>query len=227
MFHHGAVGGSIPLPHAERQTKGQDTMKESTMTAAQAYRQAAHECEQYAGWVATHPIKTLARFATELEVIADHFEAHPDRWTFGSYRDGNKVCSVGLLNHYHRKAAGIKDFVRPRSLNSSTTVWTSFLIQLNDASDGADEFMGARNVVRVYRVLAKAVRDLIVMRQGGSITSDEVTALINRRMEAAARKAEWNKVHKAQRKPTPKGEGWDAEHQLGTVKAKTAKKGSK
>lgn len=34
-------------------------------------------------------------------------------------------------------------------------------------------------------------------------------------------------LREARRKPTPTGEGWDAEHQLGTVKVKsTTKKGS-
>ncbi len=36
---------------------------------------------------------------------------------------------------------------------------------------------------------------------------------------------QWREMKKAQRKPTPKGDGWDAEHQLGTVTARKSKKG--
>jgi hypothetical protein len=214
------------------------------MTAAQAYREIILGVKGYAGWLSMANDKTLVKLAIELNAIADYFEAHPDRWMYGDYREGNQVCSVGLLRARSRKAAGITDFTPPVEINRA--VGGHFIISMNDAclpNDWRDpRHMGPKNVVRTYRIVSSCVRQLIDARQaakyaGVPFKSDDVVALFSKRLEAAARKAEWNKLHpktsaaktpvKGQRKPTPKGEGWDAEHQLGTVKAKSAKKGSK
>lgn len=204
------------------------------MTASEAYRKANDHISYSAGWLSKSPDKTIAKLAIELDTLADYFEANPKRWTKGALRSGDKVCSVGLFRADMRKAAGINNFVRPAEVDRM--VGTQFIIGLNDANawDGGQHlaWMGPKNIVRTYRQVASGLRQMIDARQaakyaGVSFKSNDVEALFAKRLEAAARKAEWNKVHKAQRKPTPKGEGWDAEHQLGTVKAKTAKKGSK
>lgn len=206
------------------------------MTASEAYRKANDQVSFSAGWLSKANDKTIAKLAIELDALADYFEANPERWTKGAMRSGDKVCSVGLFRATMRKAAGINNFVRPAEVDR--VVGTDFIISLNDSSIGADyhgayyRYMGPKNIVRTYRQVAAGLRQMIDARQaakyaGVSFRSNDVEALFAKRLEAAARKAEWNKVHKAQRKPTPKGEGWDAEHQLGTVKAKTAKKGSK
>lgn len=203
------------------------------MTASEAYRKAQNEISYSAGWLSKATDKTIAKLAIELDALADYFEANPERWTKGALRHDDKVCSVGLFNASVRKAAGITNFVRPAAVDRM--VGTNFIISLNDASLLATcptwRYMGPKNIARTYRQVAAGLRQLIDARAaaryaGVPFKSDDVTALFNKRLEAAARKAEWNRVHKAQRKPTPKGEGWDAEHQLGTVKA-TAKKGSK
>jgi hypothetical protein len=221
------------------------------MTAAQAYRQAIHSVEVHAGWLSKATDKTLVKLTTELDAIADYFEAHPDRWTQGEFVDyaDKTVCSVGLLQSASRKAAGITDFTRPAEIGR--IVGSYFIISMNDAHPPIDwnnysgeprQYMGPKNVVRTYRIVSSCITQLIDARQaakyaGVPFKSDDVLALFSKRLEAAARKAEWNKLHpktsaaktpvKGQRKPTPTGEGWDAEHQLGTVKAKSAKKGSK
>ena len=55
------------------------------------------------------------------------------------------------------------------------------------------------------------------------LTPEEAQRFWRRRSSKAAYNSP---LRQARRKPTPKGEGWDAEHQLGTVKVKsTTKKG--
>lgn len=202
------------------------------MTASEAYRKANDHISYSAGWLSKATDKTITKLAIELDTLADYFEANPKRWTKGALRLGDKVCSVGLFRADMRKAAGINNFVRPVAVDRMVGI--DFIIGLNDAYawDGDyHSWMGPKNIVRAYRQVAAGLRQMIDARQaakyaGVSFKSNDVEALFAKRLEAAARKAEWNRVHKAQRKPTPKGEGWDAEHQLGTVKA-TAKKGSK
>jgi hypothetical protein len=216
------------------------------MTASEAYRQIIRCVDSHAGWLSVASDKTLVKLAIELDALADYFEAHPDRWTRGAYHEGSKVCSVGLLRGNSRKAAGITDFTRPASLDRM--VGRDFIISMNDAHApidwsnyvyGSVRYMGPKNIVRTYRLVVSCVHQMIEARQaakyaGVRYRSNDVVALFTKRLEAAARKAEWNKLHpkaktpvKAQRKPAPSGAGWDAEHQLGTVKAKSAKKGSK
>lgn len=73
--------------------------------------------------------------------------------------------------------------------------------------------------------------DMVRTTADYGLTPEEAQAFWARKYDKAVYNApfnrQWREQKKAQRKPTPTGEGWDAEHQLGTVKAKTAKKGSK
>lgn len=59
------------------------------------------------------------------------------------------------------------------------------------------------------------------------LTPEEAVRIWARKYDKAVYNAPFNrKWREARRKPTPTGEGWDAEHQLGTVKVKsTTKKG--
>jgi hypothetical protein len=60
------------------------------------------------------------------------------------------------------------------------------------------------------------------------LTPEEARRLWARRYDKAVYNAPYNRsLRQARRKPTPKGDGWDAEHQLGTVSARKSKKGSK
>jgi hypothetical protein len=59
------------------------------------------------------------------------------------------------------------------------------------------------------------------------VTPEEAVRIWARKYDKAVYNSPLSRQwREARRKPTPKGDGWDAEHQLGTVKAKTAKKGS-
>lgn len=185
------------------------TTKNATryMSAADAYRATDGTVALHAGWLSNLSITQLIKLRDELDAIADYFERNPSRWTFGDYRREDQVCSVGLLRGNDRRAAGIKDFVRPRTVDR--LVGRDFIITLNDERVavrtyeqyvGADPLfrrMGPRNIVRVYRLIAEVLDDLILHRQliNEKMTSDHVLNKFSKRLEAAARKAEYNKLH--------------------------------
>jgi hypothetical protein len=73
----------------------------------------------------------------------------------------------------------------------------------------------------------RKLSELVSITADYGLTPEEAQAFWARKYDKAVYNSVYNRrLREARRKPAPTGEGWDAEHQLGTVKAKTAKKGS-
>jgi hypothetical protein len=178
------------------------------MTAAEAYRKAMTAVEQNAGWLRAQTPKQLQKLALELETIADYFEQHPERWCAGRLQDDTKVCSIGLFNTEARKDAGIKDFTKPKNLNR--LIGDHFIISLNDSwkrvitgQDGhgwntyTAHQMGPRNIVRVYRQVAAGLREMADTPGYRHMLIQHVeNVFFRKRLENAARKAEWGKLYR-------------------------------
>lgn len=77
----------------------------------------------------------------------------------------------------------------------------------------------------------RKLNDLCVTVREYGLTPEEAQKFWARKYHKAVYNStsnrQWREWKKAQRKPTPTGEGWDPEHQLGTVKATTATKKGK
>ncbi len=68
--------------------------------------------------------------------------------------------------------------------------------------------------------------DMVRTTADCGLTPEEAQAFWARKYDKAVYNAPYNQaLRQARRKPTPKGDGWDAEHQLGTVSARKSKKG--
>lgn len=74
----------------------------------------------------------------------------------------------------------------------------------------------------------RKLNDLCVTVQEYGLTPEEARKFWARKYDKAVYNSPLSRqLREARRKPTPTGEGWDPEHQLGTVKATTATKKGK
>ncbi len=74
----------------------------------------------------------------------------------------------------------------------------------------------------------RKLADLVETIAEYGLTPEEAARIWARRYDKAVYNTPYNRsLRQARRKPKPTGEGWDAEHQLGTVSARKSKKGSK
>jgi hypothetical protein len=68
--------------------------------------------------------------------------------------------------------------------------------------------------------------EMVAMTADYGLTPEEAQRFWARKYDKAVYNAPFmRELREARRKPTPKGDGWDAEHQLGIVTARTSKKG--
>lgn len=180
------------------------------MSAAQAYEQAARRVEHAAGVLAIYGRKELTRAINQFDLLADAFEKYPETWTIGTYasKADHTVCSVGMLHKKYRKDAGLTDKLADVPSITGKLVLVDFIISLNDALAGGyfenDEHryvprstMGPKNIVRVYRIIADGLRQVLALKeQGKSVKSDDVVRLVCGPLNRAATKAAWNSKNK-------------------------------
>lgn len=180
------------------------------MTAAQAYGKAISVVEMYAGQLGTSTAKELRRLADDMDVLADVFARRPETWTSGVFYDDydRKVCSVGMLYPAFRNKAKLQGLklkkVTRRSEVSGSPYdgLNSFLIEINDSTlcprQGAILWMGPQNVVRVYKILAPAVRKLADLRAESHrpLKTEVVEATLCGPLKVAHKKATWYRTNK-------------------------------
>lgn len=181
---------------------------EKYMTATQAYGTAAGAVEVFAGQLGCSTAKELRQLASDMDVLADVFERRPETWTHGKFYDHtqHKVCSVGMLYPEFRKNAKLKGLgmkkVPRRRLddNGAYGGLNSFLIEINDSSvwGGYYLWMGPKNTVRVYKILAPAMRKLADMRveNHAPLKTEVVESVLCGPLNAARKKAMWYRNNK-------------------------------
>lgn len=183
---------------------------EKFLTAAQAYNKAVSAVEVFAGALGTSTAKDLRRLADDMDVLADVFARRPETWTAGTFYDPDtrKVCSVGMLYPEFRTRAKLKGLnlkkVTRRRASKDTSFYdglNSFLIEINDSMlwnvTDSKIWMGPKNMVRIYKILAPAVRKLADIRaqDGIALKTEVVEATLCGPLKTAARKAGWYASH--------------------------------
>lgn len=164
------------------------------MSATQAYESAARTIGTYSAELQKAKTNQLRKLADQMRILADAFDKHPETWTRGTYADhlDHQVCSVGMLQAGYRKKAGLRNLDVPIV---SRPALRDVLIGLNDSITWTSEgyrYVGPKNLVRVYRILAKRIDQFAAEREAGRVfTIGETEEFVAQPLKTAARKAGW------------------------------------
>lgn len=173
------------------------------MRASEAYAEAAERVNEAAGLLAHLKPNQLRKAIDQFDLLIDAFEKFPETWTCGTFasKHDHAVCSVGMLRMGYRKRAGLTEKLATVPTISTKAVLNDFIIRVNDSfawhAPMPPLTMGPKNIVRVYRIIADGLRQVLALKeQGVTVRSNDVDRIVGGALRRAATKAAWNSKNK-------------------------------